>query len=507
MIQTGTQTATGSAAHPNVSVLFVELNEAEKYFLEKFVAQGKLPAFQRMLDGGRFMRTKVPGWDAGEDRAWRAISPWIIWPSVYTGMAPSAHGIIGFGQDTSSIRGRCVWDVLDAAQIPVGVLGSLMSYPPRSKGAASYYVPESLADDAECFPESARALQEFCVFGARNYSENFSLKAATAVKLLLQSRKSGVRLKTVLKTLSQMPVEMLRGPSAVPERAMLHSYLTFDAFQSLYTRYKPAYATIHLNHVAYMQHRYWRAAEPARFQEDLSTTDQRFFRSVDERKAYEAKFAGWIERSFTYTDTILGEILDLVDPNTIVLVGTAIGQRPFDPVAEIHNPVVRLVNERGLFDVLGLSSYTVLHQMNPDVTVNFPDETQARASARAIEGVFVHEHEPLFTVQRRGSQVFLELNMPRRATPDEALTIRHRERQSLAIPFGQHIHEHPTADQSTAHHKDSGWLLAYCAGRTIAGDSDVIRVTDIAPAILSLFGLPPQPWMERDGGPAFRLAS
>ena len=166
-----------------VSVLFIEVNEAERYFLEKFVAQGKLPNFARLIDGGRLLRTRIPTWKAGEDKAWRHISPWIIWPSVYTGMTPEQHGIVGFGQDTSSIRGRCVWDVLDAHGIPIGILGSLMSHPPRTRGTAKYYVPESLADDSECFPPECRPLQEFCVFSARNYSESFGPAAATAVKL------------------------------------------------------------------------------------------------------------------------------------------------------------------------------------------------------------------------------------------------------------------------------------------------------------------------------------
>ena len=113
-----------SRSKPALSVLFFELNEAEKHFLERFVEEGKLPNFRRMLEGGAFMRTRVPGWDAGQHKAWRLISPWIIWPSVYTGLHPSEHGIVGFGQDTSSIRGKCVWDVLDARGISTGVLGS-----------------------------------------------------------------------------------------------------------------------------------------------------------------------------------------------------------------------------------------------------------------------------------------------------------------------------------------------------------------------------------------------
>lgn len=496
-----------SKAKPAASVLFFELNEAEKHFLERFVAEGKLPNFRRMIEGGALLRTRIPGFDAGEHKAWRAISPWIVWPSVYTGLTPAQHGIVGFGQDTSSIRGKCVWDVLDRHGISTGILGSLMSYPPRTSGSASYYVPESLADTPECFPPEARALQEFCVFSARNYSESFSLKAAKAVGLLLKTKRSGVSTKTVLRTLGQVPREVLRGPAAVPERAMLHSYLTRDAFFGLYERFRPSYAGVHMNHVAYMQHRYWRAAEPERFAADLSATDRRFFGTVAERESYEKRFANWIEKSFVYSDEFLGEVLEKVGDDTVVLVGTALGQRPFDPVSDIHNPVVRLVRERELFDAIGLASYTVLHQMNPDVTINLQDEPAARDAEARLGGLFVHEAEPLFTVQRRGAQVFCELNMPRRSRPDERLTIRQRALPAFSADFARHIHEHPTNDQSTAHHKDSGWLLSYCKGQRVRAEELVIRVTDVAPTILSLFGLPRQEWMAPDSRVAFTVGT
>ncbi len=430
-----------------------------------------------------------------------------MWPSVYTGLAPEEHGIVGFGQDTRSIQGRCVWDVLDAHGLSTGVLGSLMSYPPRSSGAARYYVPESLADRPDCFPREARALQEFCVFSARNYSESFGPKAATALKLLLRTRASGVRAHSIWRTLRQMPSELVLGPAAHPERAMLHSYLTWDAFEALYPAHRPAYASVHLNHVAYMQHRYWRAAEPERFSDELSPTDRRFFASSAERARYERRFAHWIEKAFVYTDEKLGRLLELADERTVVLVGTALGVRPFDPGrGEIHNPVVRLVRERELFDALGLADYTVLHQMNPDLTLNLADEARAQAAAGLLAGLEVHAGEPLFRVQRRGAQLFLELEMPRRAEPGEELSIRHAAQPALRVPLSRHLREHPTNDQSTSHHKDSGWLLAYCKSARIEAPREVIPVTEIAPAILALFGIGRQPWMKPGEEPAFRLA-
>lgn len=484
-----------------LSVLSVEVNEAEQHFLRRFVDEGKLPVFARMLEEGAFVRTRVPGFDPSLPKAWRLISPWIVWPSVYTGLAPEQHGLVGFGQDTSSIRGKCVWDVLDAHGITTGVLGCLMSFPPRTSGAARYYVPESLADDPSCFPEEARALQEFCLFGARNYSADFGRHAAKAMSLLWGTRKSGVRLGTIARTLAQVPFEKLGGDARVPERAMLHSYLVWDAFRALYLPDRPRYAAVHLNHVAYMQHRYWRAAEPQRFKDELSPTDQRFFRSVEDRKRYEENFSGWIEKSFRWTDARLGEIVDMVDNETVVVVHTGLGVRPFDPVGEIHNPVVRLVREGELFAAIGLPKHVVLHQMNPDVTVNFDDEAQATRGADLLAGLRVQADEGLFHVQRRGRQVFVELNMPRREQRGQSFTIRHDALPAWSAPFERHVEEHGTADQSTSHHKDSGWLLAWSKGRRIRPIREVASVTAVAPSILSLYGIGAQPWMTSEPAP------
>ena len=492
-----------SRTHP--SVLLLELNEAETYFIDKLVGQGKLPTFGRLLSAGQSLETFIPGFDAGSERAWRTISPWIIWPSIYTGMTPAEHGIIAFGQDTTSIQGRCLWDVLDRAGVSTGVFGSLLSFPPRNAGSARYYVPESLANDAACFPAEARPVQEFSVFTARNYSESFSRQVVDGTRLLLNSMRSGVTAGSVLRTLLQIPAEVVFGDARVPERAMLQSYILTDAFKHLYTRHKPAFATLHLNNVAYMQHRYWRAAEPHRFRDALSCTDERFFDTVQARKAYETRFADRIERSLVWTDRLLGELLEMIDANTVLLVGTGLGQKPHDPVHEIHNPVVRLVHENELLSAIGFDGVEILTQMNPDVSINLPDDASAERAASALRGFYVHSGQSLFEVDRRGRQVFVELLMPRRRKGEPLPPIRHTALAGFEAPFERHVHEHPTNDQSTAQHRERGLLIAYSAGHKLERMRERVAVTDIAPTVLSWFGIPPAPWMNRADSPAIRL--
>jgi hypothetical protein len=166
---------------------------------------------------------------------------------------------------------------------------------------------------------------------------------------------------------------------------------------------------------------------------------------------------------------------------------------------------VRLVRERELFDALGLTDYTVLHQMNPDVTVNLASEAAAAGALEQIRALEVLPGEPLFTAQQRGRQLFLELNMPRRSRANGApLSIRSPLVPGFRADFARHISEHWNNDQSTAHHKDAGLLIAWRKGQRVTTPHTSISVTDIAPAILSLFGIAPQPWHRPEKLPVFQ---
>src|SRR6187399_2910235 len=48
---TPTASDMATASRNALSVLFLELNEAERYWIDKLSAEGKLPAFRRLLEG------------------------------------------------------------------------------------------------------------------------------------------------------------------------------------------------------------------------------------------------------------------------------------------------------------------------------------------------------------------------------------------------------------------------------------------------------------------------
>jgi hypothetical protein len=140
--------------------------------------------------------------------------------------------------------------------------------------------------------------------------------------------------------------------------------------------------------------------------------------------------------------------------------------------------------------------------MNPDVSINLPDEATAARAAELVQGLYVHPGHGLFEVERKGRQVFLELIMPKRRKGEILPPIRHATLPGFELPFERHVQEHPTNDQSTAQHDEPGFLPAHCRGRRLEQVRAAIPVTDIAPTILSWFGLGPQPWMTGAGSPA-----
>ena len=150
------------------SVLFYELNEASEHFLTKYIAEGKLPALARMRREGAFLTTRIPTYRPDDpNKSWRDISPWIIWPSIYTGMTPEAHGIVGFGQDVSHLRGRFLWDVLDAHGHSVGVCGDLMSYPPPLRRQRPFLHSRSAGRCSRLLSRgSTPGARVLCVYGA-----------------------------------------------------------------------------------------------------------------------------------------------------------------------------------------------------------------------------------------------------------------------------------------------------------------------------------------------------
>jgi hypothetical protein len=467
-------------------MLVVELNAAEQHFLDKYVAEGKLPIFEKLLQTGKFIRTRVGS-------SIEPLTPWTIWPSIYTGMKSDEHGIIGFGQVSDALQGHCIWDALNARGITTGIFGSLMSVPVCCNPCSLFYVPGVLAASQSCFPESLSVIQKFFVFIKKN---NLKRSLRLAIRMFFELVAGAMRgisfpiLKTIL---LQMRLEWVKGISYQRDRAILRSQCQMDIFKALYSQYKPEFSTIHLENIASAQRFYWRAAEPEGFSDELGGLDSYYFENIESRKLHELLFKEVILENFKLADRFLGQLLPLLDEKTALVIITGLGQKKRDPYHQIHKPEVRFYNLEKLLENIDVKHCEILMQANPNITLNFRDAADASLGAFKLSNLSVLGEYSLFKVEQRGHQLFLEENLsPTMWVLGEDIWVENKSNEAI-FPLFDYVKISPLRDQYTADYSSEGWILFYNNAAELSekfiGSVDLERldVTNICPLLLSYF--------------------
>lgn len=111
-------------------VLLIGLDGADWRVMDPLLAQGKLPNLERLLAAGVRVRLKTVD---------PVLSP-VVWTTAATGFLPSEHGILDFlvtdvrtGErvpvTSRHRRVKAVWNLLDEAGVPVGVIGWWATWP------------------------------------------------------------------------------------------------------------------------------------------------------------------------------------------------------------------------------------------------------------------------------------------------------------------------------------------------------------------------------------------
>jgi hypothetical protein len=194
------------------------------------------------------------------------LSPWITWPSVHRGVNDERHMIQNFGQDLKDVDAEFppIWELLRRSGVRVGVCGSLHTYPPPdSFDNYDFFIPDTFAAGAECFPQSIELFQEFNLRMARESARNVArgVPWAKALQVLLHSPELGFKLQTMTSVAGQLLSERAQKWRTVRRRTY-QSILAFDIFEKQLRRNEPSFATFFTNHVASSMHRFWAASFP-----------------------------------------------------------------------------------------------------------------------------------------------------------------------------------------------------------------------------------------------------
>ena len=173
----------------------IGLDGATFDLIRPWVAQGKLPTFKKLMDGGAWseLRSTVPPVTAS------------AWSSFMTGKNPGAHGLFDFMQrkrdsyDLAPVSvmdrdGRAVWDLLGDASKRVIVMNVPVTWPPQPvngllvtgmltpRNAENYTYPHELADELQ------RQIGEYIVYSDEVYSKGRGEIFLNALKYSAEQR-------------------------------------------------------------------------------------------------------------------------------------------------------------------------------------------------------------------------------------------------------------------------------------------------------------------------------
>jgi hypothetical protein len=447
-------------------VLLVELNELTWNLIDPLIEQGKLPTFARLKSEGTWaapVSVDLPP----------QLDPWITWTTVYTGRPQADHNIFFLQQPPETIRAKRIWEICHDQGLSVGVYGSLCSWPPQEVNG--FYVPDTFAPTAETYPTSAGAIQELNLTYTRSIrlpsdKDGLLFKARLGARLL----KLGLKPSTVARIAQQLARERVT-PELRWQRVALQPLVNFDFFRHLYLKNRPELATFHSNHVAHYMHAYWKAMQPEAFEEEAAPDEVQIYGRA-------------IEHGYRTADELLNRMLKLVDENTVLVVASSMGQKPFITPVKGSRQVRQLRSLEKILEILGIENRAEALSTMSDQFNIYPDSTATRDFiTRALESAYVDTpDQPMFWVTPVENSITVNLATYNTITEESRCHFPMLEKESS---FQYENLVYSTGVMKSGCHDPKGMLIMHGPGVERGGFISECNNLDLAPTLLTLLGL------------------
>jgi hypothetical protein len=448
-------------------VLLVEINEITWDLIDPLIEQGKLPTFAWLKRNGSWaapMSVDLPP----------HLDPWITWTTLYTGRRQEEHNVYFLQQPPETIRTQRIWEICHEHGLSVGVYGSLCSWPPKEVNG--FYVPDTFAPEPTTYPETLSPIQVLNLTFTRSVRRDKDqggawLKAQLGAKLL----SLGLSPATISAVVRQLATER-KNPSLKWQRAALQPLVNFDFFSHLYRKHRPQFATFHTNHVAHYQHTYWKAMQP-----------QAFPQATSEKEV--ETYGGAIEFGYRTADRLLQRLLELRDSETVMVVASSMGQKPFVSPLKEGKAIRELRSLDRLLQILGVEGRAkALATMSGQFNI-YPETPEIGEEVlQALRAATIGSpDQPMFATQTIDGGITASLR-PYDGINDETpccFLLRGGEQR-----FRHADLIHSTGLVKSGCHDPKGMMLLYGPGIRAGGHVPDCNNLDIAPTLLTLLGLP-----------------
>lgn len=454
------------------SVIVLEFNELVPDLLDRFIAEGYLPNFERLRS-----EAVVAVTDAEEEAP--LLEPWIQWVTVHTGLTYAEHRCFDLN-DGARFNAPRVWDLVSRAGGKVWVCGSM------NAGVAAgtidgHMLPDPWANEIEALPQGF--FEPYTNLVRAYVQEHSSGRPDVAVGDILRFGRfmiaNGLSAKTIWATLRQLVSE--RRDRTHWRRATILDRLQWDMFHAIYKANRPVFATFFLNSTAHFQHFHWREMEPDRFTVQSSAEDRRVYGDA-------------IRFGYEQMDKLVGEALDLAGPETSVVLCTALSQQPMLTFeAEGGRQIFRQYDHKALLAFAGITDFLDYSPiMSQQFVLTFADADAAAAAAQKMAALRLETGDQVMLARVDGDKLLsgcmIDLPPPRDAVVSSPASNRMLSFWETFYPL--------EALRSGMHHPDGVLWIRTPSRRHVAMERR-LSLREIAPTLLALAGV------ETDHGFAF----
>jgi hypothetical protein len=447
-------------------VLLVELNELTWSLIDPLIEQGMLPTFARLKSEGMWaspISVDLPP----------QLDPWITWTTLYTGMPQADHNVFFLQQPPDTIRAKRIWEICHDRGLGVGVYGSLCSWPPQK--VKGFYVPDTFAPTAATYPESASAIQDLNLTYTRSIrlpsdKDGLTFKARLGARLL----RLGLRPATVARIARQLARERVN-PELRWQRVAMQPLVNFDFFSKLYLKHRPELTTFHSNHVAHYMHTYWKAMQPEAFEEEATPDEVRIYGRA-------------IEHGYRTADELLKRMLKLADENTVLVVASSMGQKPYVAPIKGSRQVRQLRSLEKILEILGVADRAEALSTMSDQFNIYPDSTATRDFiTSALESAYVDTiDQPMFWVTTVENSITVNLATYNTITEESRCYFPELDKDSSML-YENLVYS--TGVMKSGCHDPKGIMIMRGPGVRRGGFISECNNLDIAPTLLSILGL------------------
>jgi hypothetical protein len=335
--------------------------------------------------------------ETSSESEYQLLEPWIQWVTAHTGKTFAEHGVFRLGDIVSHDLDQ-IWERLERAGLRVGAI-SPMNAKNRTRDAA-FFMPDPWTKTSVTGDRSLHLLAEAL---SQTVGDNASnrISAASYLKLL-----RGLLAHFRPSTIGSLVRLALSRRSTPWSGALFLDRFLADVFVCQWRRHRPEFASLFLNAAAHIQHHYMFSSQVY----DGPNRNPEWYLASGKDPLLDV---------YRLYDGIVGDILRLPG-SPRVMIATGLHQDPYPEELYYY----RLRNHAEFLAKAGVKFERVDALMSRDFMVHCGSPASAAEAAATLLATRSPDDVALFTVENRGSDLFVMLSYPRQIGPGFVPTLR-----------------------------------------------------------------------------------